>query len=211
MTTIQNISCTIIKNGRTDAYGIALIAGNTYVLDFNFAKSLVSSGYATIANINLYDEGSTSTNFKLLEINALQLANLNLTYSASNPPPDKSIIYKVSDVNYSWNGTTYAAVGSGGGSSTVAPTVVNANRNLSNADNGLTLDCSGAFTLTIPTGLLAGFSCVIIPPDSANVSIASAGGVLLNGATATLARSATNIVFSIIARSTANSYKVTGI
>lgn len=142
------------------------------------------------------------------------IAALNAQYTSSNPPVDTKTQYvdiSVSPyVTYGWNGVAYAVSG-GGGTSTPVTSAVSTNRNLTSADNGATLDCTVALTLTIPAGLAVGFTVVVIPPDTGNVSIASAGGVLLNGAITTLARSATNIAISVIGRSTINAYKVTGI
>lgn len=100
--------------------------------------------------------------------------------------------------------------GSGGGVVVTPAVSVSASRNLTSADEGLTLDCSTALTLTLTAGL-ALKSVTIIPPDTGNVSIASAGGVLLNGAVSTIARGATlNAVVAIVGRATTDAYKVTG-
>lgn len=83
-------------------------------------------------------------------------------------------------------------------------------RALTSADNGKTLECTATITLTVPSGLPAGFACVIIP--SGTTSIASSGGALLNGATTTLTRTATsNPLVGILGRASADdSYVVTG-
>jgi len=93
-----------------------------------------------------------------------------------------------------------------------ATTVEGTSRSLTNADNGKTLECSATITLTVPAGLVSGFSCHIIP--SGTTSIASGGGTLLNGATTTVTRiaaTAANARFSLVPRaSAADSYVVTG-
>lgn len=78
-------------------------------------------------------------------------------------------------------------------------------RLLSAADNGATIDCLGSITLTLPPGLPAGFMCNIIPTGT--LTLASGSGVLFNGIPGPLTRTA---MFGIQARSTANSYIVTG-
>jgi hypothetical protein len=55
------------------------------------------------------------------------------------------------------------------------------------AYNGRALAVVAALTITIGVGLINGFNINIQPPASGNVSIASSGGVLLNGATTTVA------------------------
>lgn len=87
---------------------------------------------------------------------------------------------------------------------------VSVSRDLNASDNGQTLECTATVTLTVPTGLPAGFQCAILP--SGTTSIASGGGTLLNGATSTLTRAdSSNAVFAIIGlASAANSYKVSG-
>lgn len=90
-------------------------------------------------------------------------------------------------------------------------TTVGASRDLTAEDNGNTLECTaGGLTLTVNTGLPAGFACTVIP--SGTTSIASGGGTLLNGATSTLTRAdSANVIFGIVGRaSVANSYVVNG-
>lgn len=78
-------------------------------------------------------------------------------------------------------------------------------RSLTAADNGATIDCLGSVTLTIPTGLPAGFMCNIIPTGT--LTLAGATGVLFNGVQGNITRTS---MFGVQARSTANSYIVTG-
>lgn len=88
---------------------------------------------------------------------------------------------------------------------------VRSSRLLNQGDNGMTLEVlADAVTLTVPTGLSRDFGCAVIP--NGTTSIASAGGALLNGATATLTRAAaSNSLFGLQARASAdNSYVVTG-
>ena len=57
--------------------------------------------------------------------------------------------------------------------------------------------------------MLLTLGVVIIP--NGTTSVASSGGVLLNGATSTVARDATlNAAFAVIPRTAVNSYVVTG-
>lgn len=92
-----------------------------------------------------------------------------------------------------------------------APTLVATSRALTQADNGMWLECTATVTLTVPVGLI-GFSCSVIP--SGTTSIASSGGALLNGATTTLTRAAAtaaNAIVSIVGRTSAvDSYVVSG-
>jgi hypothetical protein len=88
---------------------------------------------------------------------------------------------------------------------------VAASRAITAQDNGAVLECTAVgVTLTVPAGLPAGFAVLAIP--SGTTTIASSGGALLNGATASLTRSAAaNAAFSILPRSAADSYVVTGV
>ena len=78
--------------------------------------------------------------------------------------------------------------------------------------NGATLEFTAAATLTLSAGLRDGFALSCIPPVSGNVTVASAGGTLLNGGTGSLTRAAAqNAVFAILKRaSVTDSYLVTG-
>jgi hypothetical protein len=87
-------------------------------------------------------------------------------------------------------------------------TAVAASRDLTVADDGGTLDCTASgLTLTVPTGLPLDFSVVVLA--NGTTSVASSGGVLLNGATDTLVPFTGS--FAIIGRSVADSYVVTGV
>lgn len=74
------------------------------------------------------------------------------------------------------------------------------------------LEFSAAFTITIDAVAHFGFGFTVIPPASGNASIATTGGVLLNGAGTTITRAAAgNQTFSVIQRaSNQDSYVVTG-
>jgi len=91
-------------------------------------------------------------------------------------------------------------------------TVEASSRSLTNADNGKTLECSATISLTVPAGLVSGFTCNVIP--SGTTSIVSGGGTLLNGATTTVTRAAAtaaNARFTLVPRASAvDSYVVTG-
>ncbi len=88
---------------------------------------------------------------------------------------------------------------------------VQSSRSLNQGDNGMTLEVlADGVTLTVAPGLTPDFACAVIP--NGTTSIASSGGVLLNGATSTLTRAAaSNTLFGIQARASAvSSYVVTG-
>lgn len=98
--------------------------------------------------------------------------------------------------------STLATVGNGA-------LLVSTSRSLLDSDNGLTLECTAAVTLTIPAGL-NNFGCAIIPFGT--LTISSDGTSLINGATASLSRAAAiNPIIAVQPRSSAaNSYVVTG-
>jgi len=95
--------------------------------------------------------------------------------------------------------------------SVAAPVAVAASRNLTDDDNGRTLETTAAVTLTVPAGLAQPFQCRVALGVGA-LSVASSGGTLLNGATSTLTRAlATNPLIFIQSRIAANSFAVTGV
>ena len=82
---------------------------------------------------------------------------------------------------------------------------VSASRELTQSDNGLTLDCTtSGLTLTAPAGLV-NFGCAII---NNTTTIAFSGGATGNGAATSIALTAN--VGAIVPTSTANAYKVVG-
>lgn len=82
---------------------------------------------------------------------------------------------------------------------------VTTSRALTQADNGLTLDCTtSGLTLTMPAGLV-NFGCAII---NNTTTIAFSGDATGNGATDDIALTAA--VGAIVPTSTANAYKVVG-
>ena len=118
------------------------------------------------------------------------------------------ILYRTNGINWINLATGVVLTSS---APTNAVTQVGISTILANANNGTVIECTATITLTLPVGLMAGFSCVIIP--SGTTSIASSGGTLLNGATTTLTRAAlNNALFAIQSRgSAADSYVVTGV
>jgi hypothetical protein len=83
-------------------------------------------------------------------------------------------------------------------------TSVAASRDLTQADNGLTLDCAPGVVLTIPPGLV-NFGIAVRP---AGVKIACGAGVTTNGSGLTV--TTTSQVGAINPTATANSYDVVG-
>jgi hypothetical protein len=96
-----------------------------------------------------------------------------------------------------------------GATKSSGPIQVSVSRDLTADDNDETLECTASVTLTVPMNLPANFGCAVIPFGTTN--IARSGSVLLNGASATLARAATGSnMFAIVARGAPNNYIVTG-
>ncbi len=56
---MANVTVTILQNGRCDDYGIPLVAGNNYSLDFDRAKSLWQAGFASVADPTIFDDDNT--------------------------------------------------------------------------------------------------------------------------------------------------------
>jgi len=56
---MANVTVTILQNGRCDDYGIPLVAGSSYSLDYDRAKSLWQAGVASVADSNVFDDDNT--------------------------------------------------------------------------------------------------------------------------------------------------------
>ncbi len=56
---MSNVTVTILQNGRCDDYGIPLVAGSSYSLDYDRAKSLWQAGLASVADPLIFDDSST--------------------------------------------------------------------------------------------------------------------------------------------------------
>ena len=56
---MPNVTVTILQSGRTDDWGRPLIAGNSYSLDFDRAKSLWQAGFASVVDPDIFDDDRT--------------------------------------------------------------------------------------------------------------------------------------------------------
>jgi len=56
---MSNVTVTILQNGRCDDYGIPLVAGSSYSLDYDRAKSLWQAGFASVADPSVFDDDNT--------------------------------------------------------------------------------------------------------------------------------------------------------
>ncbi len=56
---MSNVTVTILQNGRCDDYGIPLVAGSSYSLDYDKAKSLWQAGFASVADPSVFDDDNT--------------------------------------------------------------------------------------------------------------------------------------------------------
>ena len=54
-----NVTVTMLQSGRTDDWGRPLVAGNSYSLDFDRAKSLWQAGFASVPDPNIFDDSDT--------------------------------------------------------------------------------------------------------------------------------------------------------
>lgn len=55
----MNVTVTMLQSGRTDDWGRPLVAGSSYSLDFDRAKSLWQAGFASVADPNVFDDDNT--------------------------------------------------------------------------------------------------------------------------------------------------------
>ena len=56
---MANVTVTMLQSGRTDDWGRPLVAGNSYSLDFDRAKSLWQAGFASVADPTVFDDNNT--------------------------------------------------------------------------------------------------------------------------------------------------------
>lgn len=56
---MANVTVTMLQSGRTDDWGRPLVAGNSYSLDFDRAKSLWQAGFASVADPAVFDDDNT--------------------------------------------------------------------------------------------------------------------------------------------------------
>lgn len=56
---MSNVIVTILQSGRTDDWGLPLVAGNSYSLEFDRAKSLWQAGFASVADPNIFEDDNT--------------------------------------------------------------------------------------------------------------------------------------------------------
>ena len=56
---MANVTVTMLQSGRTDDWGRPLVAGNSYSLDFDRAKSLWQAGFASVADPTVFDDDNT--------------------------------------------------------------------------------------------------------------------------------------------------------
>lgn len=55
----MNVTITMLQSGRTDDWGRPLVAGSSYLLDFDLAKSLWQTGFASVADPAIFDDDNT--------------------------------------------------------------------------------------------------------------------------------------------------------
>ena len=56
---MSNVTVTILQSGRTDDWGRPLVAGNSYSLDYDRAKSLWQAGFASVDDPGIFDDSNT--------------------------------------------------------------------------------------------------------------------------------------------------------
>lgn len=56
---MSNVIITMLQSGRTDDWGLPLVAGNSYSLEFDRAKSLWQAGFASVADPNIFEDDNT--------------------------------------------------------------------------------------------------------------------------------------------------------
>ena len=56
---MSNVTVTMLQSGRTDYWGRPLVAGSTYSLEFDLAKSLWQAGFASAADPAIFDDDNT--------------------------------------------------------------------------------------------------------------------------------------------------------
>lgn len=108
-------------------------------------------------------------------------------------------------------GRTIADDGSPGGIQMSSSLLIADSRLLTELDNGRQLTCLVNATLTIPSGLSAGWVC-LVTPVAGGVTFACGAGVTINGSAAPVVRANVllNRVLSLI-QTAPNTYTATGV
>lgn len=65
---MSNVTVTILQNGRCDDYGIPLVAGSSYSLDYDRAKSLWQAGFASVTDPNVFDDDNTPVDGNIVRV-----------------------------------------------------------------------------------------------------------------------------------------------
>lgn len=64
----MNVTVTMLQSGRTDDWGRPLVAGSSYSLDFDRAKSLWQAGFASVADPNVFDDDNTPVDGNIVRV-----------------------------------------------------------------------------------------------------------------------------------------------
>lgn len=93
-----------------------------------------------------------------------------------------------------------------------APAAITASRALTAADNGGTLynTTANAYTLTVPSGLPAGFGVAVVQKSTGAVTVAAGSGATLTSADSFTKTGGANKVISVINSGVANDYILSG-
>ncbi len=107
--------------------------------------------------------------------------------------------------------TVYDIFGAATADGTLKVIAVPTTLTVTSANAGNILDLAENANVTVPVGLPSGFNFTGLLPATGTVTITPGAGVLINGVSTPIVRSATNFTLALIPTATPNSYKLTGV
>ena len=172
---LTRIACTITRAGRHNEFGQALTVGASYTGDADFVQSLVTAGFASLADATLLYTGNPAKYVSTTDIaqpTLAMLGNTQAVYRQGSTP----------FASFSSNGTALVQVAGGGSSTYTTRQVAATTYTLVSGDNnnGLNFTAATGVTITIPAGLGADFNVAWFQSGAGQLTFSPSGTTLQN-------------------------------